>query len=408
MSPTVVYLHIGLHKTGTTYLQSVLRANRRALSQQGLEYVGGPGRPDQSFAVLDLQGRRPRGVTDRRISGQWEALVAAIGESPLQAALISEERLSLSTLKQVRRAVEAFPGVRVEVVVTARDLARVAVSAWQEEIKNDNTWTWGEFAAAVADPERATRAPARGFWLRQDLAAICRTWESAVPAERITVVTVPRSGASPQELLRRFTSVVGVDADGLTEAPACTNENVGAAGTEVLRRVNERLGGRLNQRAYDSAVKKTIGQLLAGRAEPGRFGLPQQELPWVTQRAEQAIDAVRERGYRVVGDLDELRPQPRPDVRRPDDVSDAELLEASLDALAGLAEAYGTSWWARRQPAVEDVQESGGLGSRARHLVYAGQRRATAWADRSAVAERALGLVMRSRERARARATRRS
>jgi len=35
-----VYLHIGLHKTGTTFLQNVLRANTEALAEQGIIYPG--------------------------------------------------------------------------------------------------------------------------------------------------------------------------------------------------------------------------------------------------------------------------------------------------------------------------------------------------------------------------------
>ena len=408
MPPSRVVLHIGLHKTGTTYLQNVLRANRRQLHDQGVAFLGGPGQPDQSFAVLDLQGRRPRGVHDRRISGQWDALVTAVGQCPLSTALISEERLSLSTVKQVRRAVAAFPDSSVEVVVTARDLARVAVSAWQEEIKNDQTWTWPEFSAAVQDPEHVTRSPARGFWLRQDLVRICSTWEAAVPPHRITIVTVPRSGTSPQELLHRFASVVGFDAEALTEAPAWSNENVGVAGTEVIRRVNERLGGRLNQRAYDHAVKKTLAQHLARRSDAARIGLPADQLQWVSRRADETVEALRSRSYRVVGDLDELRPQRRSDVRRPDDADDTELLDASIDALAFLTETYATSWWARKKSAVEGARERGGIGSRVRRVAFSSQQRAASLADRSPVAAKALGVVLRSRDRARTRAARRS
>ncbi len=69
--PATVYLHIGLHKTGTTYLQNLLKANREGLRAQQIYYPGGPGEPQQAFAVWDLQGRRPRGVHDTRIGGSW-------------------------------------------------------------------------------------------------------------------------------------------------------------------------------------------------------------------------------------------------------------------------------------------------------------------------------------------------
>jgi len=34
MAPKTVYLHVGLHKTGTTYLQNVFRANRKQLRDE--------------------------------------------------------------------------------------------------------------------------------------------------------------------------------------------------------------------------------------------------------------------------------------------------------------------------------------------------------------------------------------
>ncbi|MGI8434885.1 MAG: hypothetical protein ACR2LE_09155 [Nocardioidaceae bacterium] len=399
-APDIVYLHIGLHKTGTTYLQNVLRANRELLLEQRVDFPGGPGGPVQAFAVWDLQGRRPRGADDARIAGSWTSLVDAVNISGCPTALISEERLSLSTRKQVRQAVSSFPDSDVHVVVTARDLGRVAVSAWQEEVKNDQTWTWQEFVDAVKDPDKLAVSPARGFWLRQDLVTICQTWESAVPPERLHLVTVPQSGSSPQVLLDRFASVVGFDASVLTEQPAWNNETVGVAATEVLRRVNERLDRRLNQRQYDRVIKLTVVQMLAKRTEPVRFTLPAEELPWAIARAAEMITALRSRPYAVVGDLDELRPQHRPGGRRPDDATDVELLEAAVDGLALLAERYAATWWLRKKADVTDSTDRPvKLASAARGAVFRTQRRAADLADRSPTAARAMSLVSKATRR---------
>lgn len=400
-APATVYLHIGLHKTGTTYLQNLLKANRETLRKQHVYFPGGPGEPQQAFGVWDLQGRRPRGVHDTRIGGSWGALVEAVNTSGSPTALISEEHLSVSTMRQVKQAVASFPDSEVRVLVTARDLGRVAVSAWQEEVKNDQTWTWEQFAAAIREPEEIAKSPARGFWLRQDLPKICELWEAAVPAERITVVTVPQVGAAADVLLNRFATVVGFDASSLTEKPAWSNETVGVAATEVIRRVNERLGHRLNQRQHDKVIKRTIVHGLAKAAEPVRFTLPEEELPWITLRAEEMIAAAHSRGYRVVGDLDELRPQRGEGGRRPDDATVEELLKASLDAVALLAEEYAALWWQRKRRNVEEGSEEGGLASRTRGVVFRTQRRAARLADANPVAAGALRWALKVRDRAR-------
>jgi hypothetical protein len=400
--PDTVFLHIGLHKTGTTYLQNVMRANRDGMRAQGVEFTCGAGEPVQAFAVWDLQGRRPRGSDDKRIPGSWPALVETINSSSRPTALISEERLSLSTIKQVRKAVRSFPSSEVRVVVTVRDLGRVAVSAWQEEVKNDRTWTWREFADAIRDPGRVSRNPARGFWLRQDIVKICETWEAGVPAGSIHIVTVPQPPAPPEDLLVRFASVVGFDPSVFSESPAWTNETVGVAATEVIRRLNERLDGQLSQRQHDQVIKLTVAPMLARRTEPVRFTLPKDELGWVSQRAEEIVGLLASRGYPVVGDLAELLPQPR-EGRRPDDATDSELLEASLDALAMLSERFATAWWQRRRPD-DPGEQRGDLASLARGAVFRGQRAAADLADRNSAAAKAMSAVLRARDRARSRA----
>lgn len=400
-APKTVFLHIGLHKTGTTYLQQVLRANRDMLRQLGVEYPGGPGKPAQAFAVLDLQGRRPRGVDDRRIAGQWDALVSHITGCGQPIAIVSEERLSLATAKQARAAVGAFAESEVHVIVTVRDLARVLVSAWQEEIKNDNTWTWRRFADAVKDPAQLAASPARGFWLRQDVAKICRTWESALPAARVHVITVPPSGSPPTVLLDRFASVIGIDPAELGEPMGGANQMVGVPATEVVRRLNERLGGRLNQRAYDKVVKSTVVPVLAARADATPIRLPDEENAWIAQRAEEMIAALGVCGYPVVGDLDELRPRSHDAGRAPDDATDAEMLDAALAALAVVTEQYATSWWTRKRESVETGEDMGGAASRARRAIFKGKSAAATVVDKNPVAAKALGAALRARDRTR-------
>ena len=256
-SPERVYLHVGLHKTGTTYLQNVFRANRDHLRELGVEFPVRPGEHMQGLAVSDLYGRRPRGAEDKRIAGQWNALVEHVNGSGMPTALISEERLSVCTLKQARKVVHSFPDSEVHAIVTARDLARVLVSTWQEGIKTNKTWQWKEYSAAICGADRAID-PGRGFWMRQDLVKICRTWEIAVSAlegvgvdeAQFHLVTVPQDGP-PERLLERFAATVGFDPSKLLNEPAWNNESVGVSGIEVIRRVNERLAGRLNQRQYD-------------------------------------------------------------------------------------------------------------------------------------------------------------
>ena len=73
--PRRVFLHVGLPKTGTTYLQQVVWANRDRLRSAGL-FLPGFGHREHLWAALDLQ-ERPR--LARRHAGRPRGVAAARG-----------------------------------------------------------------------------------------------------------------------------------------------------------------------------------------------------------------------------------------------------------------------------------------------------------------------------------------
>jgi hypothetical protein len=389
-----VYLHIGLHKTGTTYLQGTLRANSSELAEQGVFLPTGPGGP-VFRGVDDLQGRRPRKANDDRVEGAWAALVSSIQQCGLPNALVSDERLSLSGVPAVNRVRRSFGASELHVVVTVRDLARVLVSSWEEAVRGAATWTWEHYVAAVRDPAVRGANPARGFWVRQDLGQICAAWEVAVPPERIHVVTVPPRGADRRLLLDRFAGCVGFDGGKLVNEAGRSNESTGVAGTEVIRRLNEGLGGRLNQRQYDRAVQYVIAPRLARSA--GRAVLPETELDWVRARAEQDCAMVRERGYAVAGDLDDLLPIAE-EGRRPDEATEAELLDAAVEGLTVAAERYAKLWWANRRADAPPEAAASTIASRARGVAFRARRAVLDAGDRGGPLGRVVSMAYRARE----------
>jgi hypothetical protein len=395
-------LHVGLHKTGTTFLQTVFENNRAVLADQGIYYPGGPGEPAQRMAAWDLRGRRSTGSNDQRQVGQWDALCAAVAGSSLGTTVISAETLSVLTPKQATHAVAGFPGADVSVIVTCRDLGRVLVSAWQEAVKSNLTMTWAEFATAVKDPAARGRNPARGFWLNHDLPSILATWRQALPAERIHVVTVPPPGAHPGELLARAATIVGFDPAELTLPTSRDNTSLGVAGTEVVRRLNEALGHRLNERQHANVVKNVLAPRLAGSGIDARYALPAEERGWVEAEAARQVAAVRSGGYPVVGDLDDLLPREDENARRPDDVSTDELLTMSMLALTEMTERAARLWWRARKgerPRVEPAGARSRLTSNWRAAEFRARRLVATAADNNRFAGQLVGVYLRGKER---------
>jgi hypothetical protein len=400
VAPERVVLHVGMHKTGTTYLQNRLGRNRDTLAERGIRYPGGgTGASSPPFAVYDLQGRRPRGHEDTRVAGAWDALVADVMGSVEPTVLISQEALGFCTLRQARTAVQAFGDAQVDIVVTARDLARVLVSMWQEEVKNDRSWTWRAYVDSVKDPDQATVLPALGFWRRADLVRVTDTWSAVSGADRLHVVTVPPRGAGADELVRRLGQVVGFEPSDLPVEPEWSNEMVGAAGTEVLRRVNEELGGRLNQAQHTRAIRRTLVPILVGQTKPEPLTIPDEEFDWVSERSDQAIAHVRSRGFGVVGDLDDLRPRRNAAASSPDAVVDDELLAVAVQSLALMAERYATAWWVKQGRTIEGGDEQGGMASRARGRLFRVKEKVVESAQHNAAASKLVERAVKAEAR---------
>lgn len=387
---SAVFLHIGLPKTGTTYLQQVLWDGRERLNASGV-LVPGTTQQGQVHAVWDFMGRRLRGADLPQLPGSWQALVDEVRGWSGSHAVISEEFLSLCRPRQAARAVSAFAPLEVHVVVTVRDLARVIVATWQQEVVKGQTWSWPDYIAAVRDPQSGVASAGVGFWLRQDVVRVLDTWETAVPRDRIHIVTLPAASAPREHLLERFATATRLDVSLLEAEQQRDNISVGPAEAEVLRRLNASLGGRLNERQMTRVVQKTVRRALQSRPMSARMQLPPEELGWVTERARAMVDELRARDYHVVGDLDDLRPEDDAagPACRPDEASADDIADAAMTALTATVEGSAKFWWRmRRHDAESSPAGTSGMASSARAAAYRSRLAALAVADRNRVAGR--------------------
>ena len=111
-----MFLHIGLPKTGTTYLQQVVWGNKDGLRKAGL-LVPGFGHREHLWAALDLQERPRLAKRHADAPGAWRRLV---DEASAHAGdvLITHEFLCGASAEQVSRAIASFPDAEVHLVVT--------------------------------------------------------------------------------------------------------------------------------------------------------------------------------------------------------------------------------------------------------------------------------------------------
>ncbi len=329
-----VFLHLGTPKSGTTYVQAVLGANRDRLQRKDRVLFPGRRWGDQVQAAKDVLNANPHDHRSPESEGAWQRLVDEMHAWDGNA-VVSMEWLGSASVEQAARMVESLAPAQVEVVITVRDLARTIPAAWQEFLQNWETWTWRRFLSDVSSEEPKSTPAARLFWTQQDLGRMLAVWTDVLDPEHIHVVTLPPSGAPAGELWARFASVLGIDPHRY-DAGGGSNESLGLESTELMRRVNELTKQQgMTWPVYDVRLKRG----LAKRGLSRRKGLettvtiPEEFHPWVMSRSEEQVSAIRSSGARVTGDLADLTPTLRPPGLQPEDIAPEALLES---ALAGL------------------------------------------------------------------------
>lgn len=335
-----VFLHVGTPKSGTTYLQAVLAANKRRLADEAAVLYPGRTWSDQVRATRDVIGANPHGQEDASVEGAWKALTEEIAAWDGDA-VVSMEWLGSAGPKRVPHIVESLAQARVEVVVTVRDLARTIPAAWQEFVQNWNDWGWSEFLASVsAENPKATPA-GRLFWVQQDIVRMLAVWRDVLPPEQVHVVTLPPRGAPAGLLWNRFASVLGVDPHRFDATGGGSNESLGLESTELMLRLNR--ASRLDNMAWDvyrENLKGTLAKRGLSRRKPheSTVALPGSLHGWVRACAADQVEAIRSSGAHVVGDLADLEPRLDDEGILPDAVAPEAVLDAAVDGLVFLAD----------------------------------------------------------------------
>jgi len=320
-------LHIGAPKSGTTYLQSLLWANRSSLLRVGV-LIPGKERFSHTRAASAVNTGLVRG---RHV---WDRFVerAAAHEGTV---LLSDEWMVRAGRDQVSAALNSLDDAEVHVVFTARDFTRQVPAGWQEELKLGRGTSLDDFVAGLTDPN------AKWSWRTLDPAVVLPEWAAHVPAERIHVVTVPPSGSARDLLWRRYAAAVGFDPVVATATATEENESLGVAAARLFQEVGPRLREAV---AADEGrwqtqyrwLRRYIGHDVLVPLGGDRIALDPQTHAAVRRRALDTVDRIHSAGWDLVGDLDDLVGTPEPSGRDPDTVTDTELLDVATEVIGHL------------------------------------------------------------------------
>jgi hypothetical protein len=220
----------------------------------------------------------------------------------------------------------------VHLVVTARNPLGTLTAAWQEMLRYRGITTpLADFDLAAPQDELDP-----WHWGNLDAAEVLSRWGGLVPATRVHVLPLPGPGHPRDELWRRFAGLLGVDPDAVDLGASFGNSSMGLVEAELLRRVNEHLGGALTGKERARWVRDYLCADFLVPRDSERALPPEHRVEECRARGVAAVEAIRKAGYDVIGDLADLL-IPDVEVTRPSGaVSDAEVADVAADLVASM------------------------------------------------------------------------
>ena len=320
-----VFLHIGLPKTGTTYLQQVLWDNRDLLRKQGV-LLPGRNHREHLWAALSAQGRTGLEKRHRRAPGTWGRFAAELAAWP-GTGLVSHEFFCGAGVAAIKDVVASLEPAEVHVVVTARDALGMLTAGWQERVKNGDTLR----PEAVAG---AKQQDSEFSWRTWDLGGVLERWSEVIAPERLHVLVLPGRDAAPGQHWHNFAETIGLQGDfPLPEQVA--NPSIGVVQVELLRRINAELGDFRRPSDRGTWIRGHLAEKWLALQEGDRLVMTPELVADCRRRSTRAVELIGERGLHVVGDVESLLVPVEPARGRPiDTVTDAELVEASAQLVA--------------------------------------------------------------------------
>lgn len=333
-----VYLHIGASKSGTTYLQHVLDANRHELERNGVLF---PAPLMSHFRFMrHLVGRQGGAPPPKVADAAFDTIVQQSREHT-GPVVVSNELLAGADDGQLMRLATIFEPAELHVVYTIRDLSRTVSAEWQQAIKGGSTLTLDEFVSGVA--AGFGRPPAvmpsvvgesqvvEKFGVLHDVATLLPRWAAHLQTAHVHVVTVPPPGSDPDLLWKRFCAAIDLDPALGVHPPRRRNESLGAAEVEALRRLNLELSGdgRYDFVRSEWVRHRFVLPVLMPRPVSARIALRDRQRAWAAERAADIVAFLEQSEYDVVGDVSDLLPA----AETQSSVHPSDVTEAALNAI---------------------------------------------------------------------------
>ena len=225
-----IYIHIGLHKTGSTYIQKVCADNRAYLQSCGLEYpeLGAEflfGHHNVAWSLM------PGHALKNTDSFSLTQLLNWIDQCATQRFLISSEDFDFLQSAQVDKLHHLLANYDVKIVMYVRNPITALYSYWQESVKHGDARPFEAYCKQILiDPQPV------------DYCKIAGRWTESFGKDALSIVIYDNLVATQVDIalyLLREVLGVAVEASQLIMPNKKINPSSDVGVIEVIRQLNE-------------------------------------------------------------------------------------------------------------------------------------------------------------------------
>lgn len=212
-----LFIHIGPHKTGSTYIQKNLLENRNEFSENGITY------PEQLIGPQWGHHKLVESIRAKEARDIIELFATAEGH-----VFLSSENFEDLAEGEIEFFSSLIADYSVEIIFFKRSYSKLLVSAWQESVKQGESKNWSEFFLTHA------LKPFRSQILNSS--AVIEKWEAI--ADKVHVFDYEAMLHQGVDIVTAMCEkVLGVD---ISVIPAAVNKSMHLADIELIRILNNR------------------------------------------------------------------------------------------------------------------------------------------------------------------------
>lgn len=299
MAAPRLILHIGPHKTATSFVQAAFDASAPTLGRAGVRYCSigreGVAHHHLARAMYDSHHGGPAGGTSRTL---WAAVRDELDSlGPDGRLLVSSEDFSQLLDRDLDALAGELVGVDVELLVGVRHPVAAIPSLWQESVKWARQWSLPTAAQELLRDDRIAVVPLIDRWVRR------------FPQRAPLLAVVPGTGG-PGDVLSNVADALGLRAGTLAEpsGPTSLNRSITLLHAEAVRSVSIALDPCDEPSTLDA--RQQVTRRLAGLPLAGDDGerprLTGEVLARADELAATTVERLRASDWRVHGDLDAI------------------------------------------------------------------------------------------------------